>query len=92
MGTNNEADRKKVVNRLSRLEGQIRAVRRMIEDGEECEDIVTQLSAVHSALEGATKLIVANFFLECLSESQEKGEDQQEAVNRFVSLLQNTRM
>jgi len=92
MGTNNEADRKKVVNRLSRLEGQIRAVRRMIEDGEECEDIVTQLSAVHSALEGVTKLIVANFFLECLSESQEKGEDQQEAVNRFVSLLQNTRM
>jgi len=88
----NEETRKKVVNRLSRLEGQIRAVRRMIEDGEECEDIVTQLSAVHSALEGVTKLVVANFFLECLSESQEKGEDQQEAVDRFVSLLLNTRM
>ena len=88
----NEETRKKVVNRLSRLEGQIRAVRRMIEEEEKCEDIVTQLSAVHSALEGVTKLVVANFFLECLSESQEKGENQQEAVDRFVSLLLNTRM
>ncbi len=92
MGTNNEEAKKKVVNRLSRLEGQIRAVRRMIEGGEECEDIVTQLSATHSALEGATKLIVANFFMECLSESQQKGENQQEAVDRFISLLLNTRM
>ncbi len=88
----NQQARKKVANRLSRLEGQIRAVRRMIEEEEECENIVTQLSAVHSALEGVTKLIVANFFLECLTESQEKGEDQQEAVDRFVSLLLNTRM
>jgi len=92
MRTNNEEAKTKVVNRLARLEGQIRAVRGMIEDGKECEDIVTQLSAVHSALEGVTKLIVANFFLECLSESQQKGENQQEAVDRFVSLLLNTRM
>ncbi len=92
MESNHEEAKKKVVNRLSRLEGQIRAVRRMIEDGEECEHIVTQLSAVHSALEGVTKLIVANFFLECLSESKEKGDDQQQAVDRFVSLLLNTRM
>ncbi len=87
-----EEARKKVMNRLSRLEGQIRAVRRMVEEGKECEDIVTQLSAVHSALEGATKLIVANFFMVCLAESEQKGENQQEAVERFLSLLLNTRM
>ncbi len=88
----NEESKKKVINRLSRLEGQIGAVRRMVEEGEECENIVTQLSAVHSALEGATKLIVANFFLICLAESREKGDNQQEAVDRFISLLLNTRM
>ncbi len=87
-----EEARKKVVNRLSRLEGQIRAVRRMVEEEKECEDIVTQLSAVHSALEGATKLIVANFFMVCLAESEQKGKNQQEAVERFLSLLLSTRM
>jgi len=91
MEASNET-RKKVSNRLSRLEGQIRAVRRMVEEGEECEDIVTQLSAVHSALEGATKLVVANFFLTCLEESRGKGESQEEAVERFVNLLLHTKM
>ena len=83
---------KKVVNRLSRLEGQIRAVRRTIEEEEKCEDIVIQLSAVHSALEGATKLIVTNFFRTCLAESQENKGNQEEAIERFLSLLLNTKM
>ena len=91
METNNET-KKKVSNRLSRLEGQIRAVRRMVEDGEECEDIVTQLSAVHSALEGVTKLVMANFFMTCLEEAREKGESQEEAMERFVNLLLHTKM
>ncbi len=88
----NEEGKKKVKNRLSRLEGQIRAVRRMVEEEKDCTGIVTQLSAVHSALEGVTKLIVANYFLTCLSESQQKGEDQEQAVERFISLLLHTRM
>ncbi len=87
-----EEKKKEVLNRLSRMEGQVRAVRRMIQEGEDCEKIATQLSAVHSALEGATKLVVAGFFRECMLESLEKGEDQEEAINRFVSLLLNTRM
>ncbi len=87
-----EESKNKVTNRLSRLEGQVRAVRRMIEAGDDCEDIVTQLSAVHSALEGITKLVTANFLLVCLAEAHEKGESQEEAVERFVSLLLHTRM
>jgi len=88
----NAENKKKVINRLSRLEGQIRGVRRMIEEGDDCEKIVTQLSAVHSALEGATKLAMAEFFTICLSESVEKGESQDQAVERFVSLLLNTKI
>ncbi|MFO7951431.1 MAG: metal-sensitive transcriptional regulator [Bacillota bacterium] len=88
----NKENRKKVSNRLSRLEGQIRAVRRMVEENKDCEDIVTQLSAVHSALEGVTKLVVANFFLICLEEARQKGDNDEEAVERFVNLLLHTRM
>ena len=87
-----EENRKKIVNRFSRLEGQVRAVRKMIEQGEDCEKIVTLLSAVHSALEGVTKLVVADFFRECLSDARESGKDQDEAVDRFVNLLLNTKM
>ena len=87
-----EEKRKEVMHRLSRLEGQIRGVRKMIEDGEECEKIVMQLSAAHSAMEGATKLIMVGFFRECLADSENKGEDRDTALDRFFSLLLNTRM
>ena len=88
----NESKKKEVINRLSRLEGQIRAVRKMIENDDDCEKTLTLLSAVHSALEGATKLVMANYFHKCLVECEEKGESQEEAVDRFVSLLLNTKM
>ena len=42
---------KDVVTRLRRLEGQVRGLQRMIEDGDECRDIVTQLAAAKSALD-----------------------------------------
>ncbi len=87
-----ENNKKKITNRFLRLEGQIRAVRRMIEEGDDCERIVSLLSAVHSALEGATKLVMAEFFRECLAESLEKGQDQEEAVDRFIALLLNTKL
>ena len=87
-----EEKKKEVLNRLSRLEGQLRAVQKMIKEGEACENIVVQLSAVHSALEGATKLVVAGYFHECLMESEEKGEGREAAMDRLVSLLLKTRM
>ncbi len=84
--------KKEILNRLSRLEGQIRGVRNLIESGEECEKIAVQMSAVHAALEGVTKLIVVGFFRECMGESSEKAENKDEILERFVSLLMNTRM
>lgn len=94
-GLQDKCDQKKkkeVLNRFSRLEGQIRAVRKMIEEGEECEKIMTLLSASHSALEGATRLVVANYFRECLLESQERGEDLETALDRLVSWLLRARV
>ena len=49
----------KIVNRLKRSDGQLHGVLKMIEDGKECADIVTQLSAVRSSLDRAISLIVA---------------------------------
>ncbi len=84
-------NKKKVLNRLSRLEGQIRGVRGMIKKEKDCEEIVAQLSAVHSALEGATKLVLVNFLQKCLEECQEGDQSEDDAFERLADLLLKTR-
>jgi len=66
------ADVGKVVNRLKRAQGQLAGVVRMLEEGRGCEDIVTQLSAVGSALDRAGFAIVASGLRQCLIASDGK--------------------
>jgi DNA-binding FrmR family transcriptional regulator len=57
-----------VANRLRRAEGQIGGVLRMIEQGRDCKDIVTQLVAVNHALDRAGFAIIASSLKKCLAE------------------------
>ena len=57
-----------VVNRLRRAQGQIGGVLRMIEEGRDCKDIVTQLAAVNHALDRAGFAIIATGLRQCLTE------------------------
>jgi DNA-binding FrmR family transcriptional regulator len=63
-----------VVNRLKRAQGQLAGVLRMIDEGRECEDVVTQLAAVSRALDRAGFAIVASGLRQCLSD--EGGDDE----------------
>ena len=58
-----------VINRLRRAQGQIGGILRMIEEGRECKDIVTQLAAVNHALDRAGFAIIATGLKQCLTES-----------------------
>ncbi len=58
-----------VVNRLRRAQGQIGGVLKMIEDGRDCQDVVTQLAAVSRALDRAGFAIIAAGLKQCLQES-----------------------
>jgi DNA-binding FrmR family transcriptional regulator len=58
-----------VVNRLRRAQGQIGGILRMIEQGRDCKDVVTQLAAVNRALDRAGFAIIATGLKQCLSES-----------------------
>jgi len=58
-----------VVNRLRRAQGQLAGVLRMIEEGRDCKDVVTQLAAVSRALDRAGFAIIATGLKQCLSES-----------------------
>lgn len=57
-----------VINRLKRAQGQLSGVLRMLDEGRECEDVVTQLAAVSRALDRAGFAIVATGLKQCLSE------------------------
>ncbi|MEU2992531.1 metal-sensitive transcriptional regulator [Streptomyces griseoincarnatus] len=68
------ADRvRSAANRLKRAQGQLAGVVRMLEEGRDCEDVVTQLAAVNRALDRAGFAIVASGLKECLT--QEGGAD-----------------
>jgi DNA-binding FrmR family transcriptional regulator len=63
-----------ILNRLSRIEGQIRGIKDMGNEGRSCSDILTQLSAVQSALRQVSKLIVMDHLEHCVVKGIQDGE------------------
>ena len=83
------SDDKKIINRLRRAQGQLAAVIAMVEAGRDCRDVVTQLSAVSSALDRAGFAIIASAMRECMSEdaTDSDGKPKVEELERlFLSL------
>jgi len=76
-----------VINRLKRAQGQLTAVIRMLEEGRECEDVVTQLAAVSKALDRAGFAIVATGLKQCLTqEGGAQSLDTKKMEKLFLSL------
>jgi DNA-binding FrmR family transcriptional regulator len=76
-----------VVNRLRRAQGQLAGVLRMIEEGRDAEDVVTQLAAVSRALDRAGFAIVASGLRQCLTgESDANGVDVKKMEKLFLAL------
>ena len=57
-----------LLKRLKKAEGQIRGIQGMIEDGRECESVITQLAAVRSAIDGVAGLILNNYMKVCFKD------------------------
>jgi DNA-binding FrmR family transcriptional regulator len=75
------------INRIKRAQGQLAGVLRMLEEGRECEDVVTQLAAVSRALDRAGFSIVATGLQQCLAEGQGVGSvDVAKMEKLFLSL------
>jgi CsoR family transcriptional regulator, copper-sensing transcriptional repressor len=64
--TTDAAGREGLINRLNRIEGQVRGLQRMLEGGRECEDVITQVMAIRSALEQVGLLLVDHHIHECV--------------------------
>jgi DNA-binding FrmR family transcriptional regulator len=82
---------KDTMNRLKRLEGQVRGVIKMMEEDKDCRDVVTQLSAVRSAADRTIGLIVAKNLEQCIIEANDKGTSTENAIQEAVSMLVKSR-
>jgi DNA-binding FrmR family transcriptional regulator len=72
--------------RLQRLEGQVRGVRRMLDENRDCDDILTQLSAIRGAAYQISLLLVENYAQGCVSHPEEYGSPD-EAIAKMVNTL-----
>ena len=77
---------KKLRNRLSRIEGQIRGIRGMVEKGASCTDILTQSSAVTAAVNAFNRDLLASHIRTCVADDIRTGHD--EVIDDLVATLQ----
>ena len=79
-------EHKDLINRLSRIEGQIRGIKAMVEKGAYCPDILTQASAANAALNSFCKVLLSNHIRTCVRNDIREGND--EVVEELVATLQ----
>lgn len=82
----NEAELRSLTNRLSRIEGQIRGIRNMLESDAYCVDILMQASAANAALNAFCKELLASHIKSCVANDIKNGKE--EAVDELVATLQ----
>lgn len=76
---------KSLTNRLSRIEGQVRGVRTMIENDAYCVDVLTQVAAINSALSAFSRELLANHIKTCVTEDIKNGRE--EAAEELIQTL-----
>ena len=78
--------REKLINRLQRLEGQVRGICRMIEEGRDCQDVLTQLAAIRGAAHQASILAVREYAVNCLTDPEAQTSPD-ETISRMIQTL-----
>lgn len=85
-----EESLRKVVNRLSRIEGHIRGVKTMVEENRPCPEVLIQVAAIRGALDRVARLILDDHMNECITRAAVEGNIEQElaelkaALDRFL--------
>ncbi len=81
-----EEEYKGLINRLSRIEGQVRGIKSMLENDAYCTDILIQVAAVNAALNSFNKVLLAEHIRSCVAEDIKAGKD--ETIDELVEVLQ----
>ena len=78
--------KKKLIHRLNRIEGQVRGIRGMVEKDAYCPDILVQVAAVNAALNSFNKVLLANHIRTCVVRDIKEGKE--ETIDELVCTLQ----
>lgn len=81
----NEEEKKLLNNRLNRIEGQIRGVRKMISDDAYCNDILIQLSAIENSVKSLSNQMLENHLYTCIARDMENGKF--DTIDEIISLF-----
>lgn len=85
--TDNQA-KDKLINRLRRIEGQVRGVQSMVADERNCRDILQQLSAIRSAVQGVSLLLLEDYMADCFVNLEEKNPlERDELLKDLIQIL-----
>lgn len=80
-----EEEKKLINNRLNRIEGQIKGIKKMVEQDKYCNDILIQLSAIENSVKSLSNHILENHLYNCVSNDLEKGN--LEIIDEMISLF-----
>ncbi|MFB6230403.1 MAG: metal-sensitive transcriptional regulator [Salinibacter sp.] len=85
-----DADREEIRSRLSRIEGQIRGLKRMVDEDRYCGDILDQIHSVQQALKSVGRAITRNHLETCVTDALRSGDEQaaQESYDEIMGLLE----
>ena len=88
--THSHTQTKAVLNRLSRAIGHLESVKKMVESGRDCTEVLIQLAAVRSALNNTAKVILKDHIEHCITDASEHGdtgalEQLENAIERFMT-------
>lgn len=87
--THSEESLRKIINRLSRIEGHIRGIKNMVTEGRPCPEVLIQIAAIRGALDRVARLILDEHLSECITRAAQEGnieaeiEELKAALDRF---------
>ncbi|HLR66742.1 metal-sensing transcriptional repressor [Virgibacillus alimentarius] len=81
-----EDEKQKVINRLKRIEGQVRGIQKMVEEDRYCVDILVQISAINAALKKVGFSLMERHTKHCVSEAIKTGEGN-EAIEELIEVI-----
>lgn len=84
-----DAEKKAIINRLSKIIGHVEAIKRMVENDEDCSQVLIQLAAVRSAVNGAGKVVLKNHLSSCIVDAIEENDEESIsklniAIDKFI--------
>lgn len=77
-------DKKKYVNRISRIEGQMRAIKKMVDSDRDCMDVLRQISAVQGAIRSLGMLILEEHMKGCIAGAIRKNESNEDLIHEAM--------